>query len=104
MGNVIRRDGKRNQATLSIVSVDKGTAITLLVANPIRVGYSLYNSGSEDVVIRYKPASEDNDIEGYLLASGEPKVFHDVNYTGEISSIRDDTLGNQTSDIKITEW
>jgi len=95
---------KSVEATFDTVTVDDLAAVTLLPANNARVGYSVSNTENMDVVIRYKEAATDDNIEGYILLSGETRVFHDSNYLGEISSIRLTTQGNQTSDILVTEW
>jgi hypothetical protein len=98
------KEPKASSAIFDTVTVAKSTAIKLLDANPNRLGYSVFNSGSQEVVIRYKTAAIDNTIDGYSLLSDTSEIFHDVNYIGEISSIRSTTAGNQTSDVKVMEW
>jgi len=95
---------KKIVASVSSVTVSKNNAITLLPANADRVGYSLFNNSSQDVVIRYYSASADNDLNGFALRAGETRYVNQATYIGEISSIRLTTTGGQTSEVKITEW
>lgn len=101
---ILDTTNKSKLATFDTVTVDDVTAITLLAANDSRVGYSSSNIGTRDVVVRYKTAALDNNIEGYVLLAGESKVFHNSNYLGEISSIRLTTTGTTTSDVIVMEW
>ncbi len=103
-GNTGISIGTSSESITSTVTVDDIAAVVILAANPDRIGYSVYNTGSQDVVIRYYPAAQDDDIEGYNLEGGDSKEFHNVNYKEEISSIRSTTTGGLTSDIKIMEW
>lgn len=94
---------KSSIAISSVIPVGS-SAVTLLAPNPNRIGYAMYNNGTRDVFIMYKPASEYTENHGYLLHSKDDREFHSVTYTGEISSIRADNNGSQLMDIYIVEW
>jgi len=91
--------------TASLVNITVGqVAITLLSENTLREGYSVSNTGLKNVLIRYKTAASDNNLDGYILEAGKTEIFHKSNWDGEISAIRSDTMGSQTSLIKCMEW
>lgn len=91
-------------ASFGTVTVAKDVAIKLLDANTNRIGVSIHNTGTKDVLIRYKTAALDNNLDGFILKSKDNFYREEIGYSGEISAIRNDSIGTQTSDINITEW
>jgi len=89
-------------AVFSTVTVGL-VSITLLSSNILRLGYSVSNLGSRDVLIRYK-GTGDNNLDGFILEAGATQNIQRSSYYGEISAIRRTTTGALTSNINITEW
>lgn len=97
---------KRYEADVnySSVNVQRTTALTLLAANEKRIGVTISNNGTQIIVVRFKAAATDNNIEGITVAAGGVLILDKIEYKGEISAIRLTASGSSTSQTDSMEW
>lgn len=102
-GDQSARISEEADVSFDAVTVSKSVAIKMLDADPLRLGATFTNRGQKDIYIRFKAATTDNDIEGRELKAGE-SFDMPFGYVGEVSAIRTDETGTQTSIIEIMNW
>lgn len=79
-------------------------AVILLAANEKRLAFTVSNDGTQDIVVRFKAAATDNNVEGVTVKAGAQKEFRNIEYKGEISAIRLTATGGATSPVNSMEW
>lgn len=98
---------KTDTATIDVVSVGSILSTTLVAeqTNGDMPYFSIwiYNSGNQELWIKFQAASVDNDKKGILLMPGETRCILEFprNYTGEISGIMD---SGAARDVHVTVY
>ena len=104
MAKTIGRNTNVNDAATLPVAFSVTTTLSLKISesNASRIFFCVNNNGSSDAIwIKLQAASVDNDKKGIYVEAGKSWIMTPDNiYTGEISSISDNT----TTDVYITEY
>lgn len=97
-----RNTNVNNEATISdAITLNSTTSTVISVANSTRINFTVSNNSSQDVWLKFQPASGDDVKKGiFLFKRTIYEMPTDNIYTGEISAIAE----SGTPDVFVSEF